>query len=39
MKINIKDKNSDVGFEPQTLDFKVNLHSQPKNKPYCTFKI
>ena len=32
MKINIKNKNSDVGFEPQTLDFKVHL--QPKNKPY-----
>ena len=28
-----------MGFEPQTLEFKVNLHSQPKNKPYGTLKF
>ena len=34
MKININYKNFDFGFEPQTLDFKVHLHLQPKIKPY-----
>ena len=34
MKINVKNKNSDMGFEPQTLDFKAHLHLQPKNKLY-----
>ena len=38
IRINIK-SSDDVGFEPQTLDFKVNLHSQPKNKSYGTLKF